>query len=114
MLTITLTALTIYLAAATIAFARPTVEQQIRRAFRDDPDRAVCVARRESTLNPRATFAGNYGLFQINWSSHSYLDRGRLLIAGYNIAAARRIYLDARRRWGNGWLPWSTRGACGA
>jgi soluble lytic murein transglycosylase-like protein len=86
----------------------------IRKTFPRDAARAVCVARHESSLRPRAYSRGNYGLFQINWSAHSYLDRSRLFQPVYNVRAARRIYDDARRRWGNGWIPWAVRGMCGA
>ena len=112
MLTLVLAILLVILTAEA-AHAGRSIEQQIRRAFPDDPAGAVCIARRESGLRPSAYFAGNYGLFQINLSSHRYLSAARLFTVSYNIAAARRIYLDSRRRFGNGWLPWSTRGMCG-
>jgi hypothetical protein len=92
----------------------PRLLTLIRKHFPNDAKRAICVARYESSLRPAAYSRGNYGLFQINWTAHSHLDRSRLLQAAYNVRAARRIYLDAKRRFGNGWLPWSVRGLCGA
>ena len=97
--------------------ARPAVLpflRLIRKTFPHDAARAVCVARHESSLRPSAYSRGNYGLFQINWSAHSYLDRSRLFEPVYNVKAARRIYNDAKRRHGNGWIPWAVRGMCGA
>ena len=101
------------LAAPAAANARSPLLTLIRKHFPDDARRAVCVARYESSLRPSAYSRGNYGLFQINWTAHSHLDRSRLFQPAYNAWAARRIYLDSKRRWGNGWLPWSVRGMCG-
>lgn len=112
----TVTLATIVYLLATAAFARATVEQQIRRAFPDDPDRAVCIALHESTLNPRAVNGSNLGLMQINVSAHPWVDRSRVFAAAYNLMVARRLYLASMRRfgWAGRWYPWTTRRVCGA
>lgn len=105
--------------------SQAAVERMIRQAFPDDPARAVCIADHESDGTPhhftvRALNGVHVGLFQISYTWHH--DRGETfaafkrthLRARVNIAHARRIYLDARRRFGNGWRPWTTRGLCGA
>jgi hypothetical protein len=86
----------------------------IKAAFPGEARTAICIAQHESRLQPRAYYLGNIGVFQINWSAHSHLNRARLFEPQYNIRAARSIYLDAKRRYGNGWLPWYTRGFCRA
>jgi len=85
-----------------------------------EQDRAVCIARAESGLRADAEYQGNVGLFEINYGAHhrpgeTYATfRARHILPRVNIAHAYRIWLDARRRWGNPWLPWATRGRCGA
>ena len=46
--------------------------------------------------------------------TQALLNRARLFEPVYNVRAARRIYLDSKRRFGNGWIPWAVRGMCGA
>ncbi len=58
----------------------------------------------ESGGNPRAYFEGNYGLFQINGTSHARRVGGNLAAlwdAATNIAVAYAIYAD------QGWGPWA-------
>lgn len=109
--------------------------QIIASVFPDDSVRAQCIARYESTggwgYRPTATNGSNTGLFEIDkrtwdWQERSgsgraivvsivgRLDWSRMLDATYNTRAARLIYLYEKKRYGNGWLPWSTRGDCGA
>lgn len=131
MLTLTL-ALTLFALTAPTALAHPRPKNQraiialIRATFPDDPDRALCIAARESTgtpgmFNPAADNGISYGLFQIH--KHTWywrinpraipvvgrLDWKRIYEPAYNARAARKIYLHA-----HGWGPWDTRGMCGA
>jgi soluble lytic murein transglycosylase-like protein len=61
------------------------------------------VAACESTMNPNAYNAGNYGLFQVNAIHVS--DPSALYDPETNVATAYRLYLA------RGWQPW---GPCGA
>ena len=65
--------------------------------------RAIQVARCESTLNPRAESAGNLGLFQIHYASHAArvnYNRESLFDPVTNIRVAHEIWLS------QGWRPW--------
>jgi hypothetical protein len=109
------------------ASSSTSIEQQIRVAFPDDPTAAVCIASSESTgthrppwrFNAAALNGPHVGLFQISFTWHARRGesfasfRERVSRPAENIALARRIYLDARRRFGRGWLPWTTRSLCG-
>jgi hypothetical protein len=122
--------LCIYIAllALTVATARshqrvPRPPAWLQRLIHDrwprsEWGRAACIAWHESRYQPRAYFAGNYGLWQINRTTWD---------PGLNPAAARvvgrvdwsRIYEPrvnadvAARIWRHsGWQPWATRGWC--
>ena len=88
-----------------------TPEQIIRDVWPDDiEERALTIARRESSLNPRA-YNGwcCYGLFQI------YFDANRRFLGELGITAAEQLY-DARTNTvaayamyqASGWSPWSS------
>ncbi len=104
--------------------SRAAIVRLIRKTWapygRREQDRAMCIARRESGLRPWAESRGNVGLFQLNYGAHrrhgeSYATfRARHVLVRVNVSHAYRVWLDARRRWGNGWLPWAVRGLCGA
>lgn len=93
--------------------------------FPDDASRALCVADYESDGTPHHWTVGarngpHVGLFQISYVWHRRLGE---TFAAYarresnvwvNVLHARRIYDDAKERWGNGWMPWSTRSLCSA
>lgn len=56
----------------------------------------VCIARRESGLNPRAanyhdSNGGSFGLFQINGIHRGWADFNRIFDPAYNIQAAYRL-----------------------
>lgn len=109
--------------------ARPSsqaqIQQIVRRVFPDDQARALCISDHESDgtphhWTPTATNGSNTGLFQIDRNTWDWrinpraipivgrLDWSRMLDPLYNARAARLIYRHS------GWLPWSTRGLCGA
>jgi hypothetical protein len=107
------------------AESQTEIQRIIRHAFPDDQARALCISDYESDgtmrhWNPRALNGVHVGLFQIAFTWHA--ERGesfthyrtRLSRARENAALARRIYLDAKRRFGNGWIPWTTRSLCDA
>lgn len=68
----------------------------------------LCIARRESGLNPRAANwrdanGGSHGLFQINGVHRGKLDWGRIYDPHYNTLAAWRLYKGAGLSpWGGG------------
>lgn len=86
--------------------APPTVsgiEALICARFTTNCAAAVRVARCESTLNPRAYNAGNYGLFQIN-AVHARRVSGDLTSlydAATNVRVAHAIWSE------QGWRPWA-------
>lgn len=101
------------------------LQRIIRHAFPDDQGRALCIADFESDGDPHhwtaaAVNGPHVGLFQISYRWHRHAGESwsvflrRESNPWLNAAHARRIYLDAKRRWGNGWIPWSTRGLCSA
>jgi soluble lytic murein transglycosylase-like protein len=71
---------------------------------------AYCIARYESTWNPRAISpgGGNYGLFQINVVHRGWADWSRILDPYYNARIAYRLSHGGRN-----WSAWSTHGMCG-
>lgn len=99
-----------------------TIEHQVRAAFAPygQSSVAACVAEHESHYAVAAASNGNYGIMQIAYRWHHNPGEREAAFArrmyrpAENLALAVRIYRDARRRWGNGWLPWSTRVYCGA
>lgn len=85
------------------------IEWLIRQTFPETPDKAVRVARCESTLNPGAVSpdGANWGLMQVNVVHKGLAARmgyswGQMLQAGPNLAVARAVYDRA-----GGWGPWS-------
>jgi hypothetical protein len=90
-----------------------SVEQAIAAWFPDVYDKAVRVARCESSLNPSAVSAGggNHGLFQINNVHRSTFTAvtgqpwEAVYNAYYNSQFARHLYNQS------GWQPWGCRGA---
>ncbi len=85
------------------------VEWLIRQTFPETPDKAVRVARCESTLDPGAVSpdGANWGLMQINVVHRGLVASmgyswGQMLQAGPNLAVARAVYDRA-----GGWGPWS-------
>ena len=98
---------------------KPTTQQKVKQTIYKyfhplgQYRNALCIAGMESTgqrghFNPRAFNGVDYGTFQIEWIAHQYFNKSRLFEIGYNVSAAKHIYLDA-----GGWSPWSTRGSCG-
>jgi hypothetical protein len=111
----TLLAILMLVCVTTTQAAKPkTQKQKIRqtiykhfhplRQYRQ----ALCIVEHESGFYPRAFNGYDYGLFQIEWIAHKYFNKKRLFEVGYNVAAAKRIYLD-----GHSWSPWSTHRSCG-
>ncbi len=83
--------------------APPTLEQLI--CAQPWPcSQAIAVARCESTMNPRAYNAGNYGLMQVNYGAHASLVARPedLYDAETNLRVAYQIYASA-----GGWGPWA-------
>lgn len=86
------------------AYEHLTLEEKICRVFGKDCQRAIKIARCESTMNPKAvnyadakiTGVPSWGLFQLNRKYDP-----RLLTADYNIAEAYKMF---QRR---SWQPWS-------
>ena len=72
-----------------------------------DCAKAIMVARCESTMNPNAYAAGNYGLMQINRiHAPRFADGDPTLFydPAFNIEVAHQLYME------RGWQPW---GFCG-
>lgn len=83
------------------------VEEAIRDAFGSNFDWALCVARKESGLNPNAVGRqGERGLFQIHPVHFTTFSAERLFDSYYNAAAAARIYQSSGPR------AWTTAGGC--
>ncbi len=85
------------------------IEWLIRQTFPETPDKAVRVARCESTLDPTAVSpdGANWGLMQVNVVHKALAARmgyswAQMLQAGPNLAVARAVYDRA-----GGWGPWS-------
>jgi hypothetical protein len=85
------------------------VQAIIRAVWPDDlEDKAIEVARRESTFRPTAKNFCCYGIFQIYWEVH------RSWLAGMGITSAEQLYdptLNARAalalyQRSGGWGPW--------
>ncbi len=90
-----------------------SVEDAIAASFGDRYDKAIRVARCESSLNPDAVSrgGGNYGLFQINRVHQGMVESmgyswDQILDPYVNAAVARNIFDSA-----GGWGPWGCRGA---
>lgn len=85
------------------------IEQMIRAAWPEDPDRAVRIAKCESGLRPNARNGPHAGLLQINVQIHAKriarmgFTVEQMFEAAPNIAVARALWLES------GWRPWSCR-----
>jgi hypothetical protein len=89
------------------------IEWLIRQTFPETPDKAVRVARCESTLDPTAVSpdGANWGLMQVNVVHKALAARmgyswAQMLEAGPNLAVARAVARAVYDRAG-GWGPWS-------
>jgi hypothetical protein len=98
------------------AWTTAEIRCAIRRTFPSSPTVALCIAWRESRLDPRAVgHAGERGIFQIHPVHASWLGpRWRKMFDPVeNARAARNL---TRMPDGNGgrqgWRPWSTAHAC--
>ena len=99
-------------APAPVSTARPAeVEAIIRAVWPDDlEDRALEIARRESSLDPMAKNSCCYGLYQVYWSVHrSWLSGLGVTSADqlYDPATNARVALALYERAG-GWGPWGS------
>ena len=91
-------------------YSAAEVEQIIRDVWPDDlEDKAILIAKRESSLNPSAHNYCCFGLFQIHWLAHrSWLaaigvtSSNMLFDPQVNARAALALYMRA-----GGWGPWS-------
>lgn len=86
------------------------IESYIRKVFYETPDIAVAVAHAESNLiecahgdkNNKLATKGSWGIFQINVAVHTDKIRGDVCDWKDNIDIARKIYLEAGKKW----TPW--------
>lgn len=92
----------------------PAIAQALYATFPGEQTTARCVAWNESRYNLRAVSpTGDYGLMQINrWAHSSWVvfqwspTVWPIFRLDYNLRVAKRLYLAAKRRTGNGWTPW--------
>jgi len=91
-------------------WTRAEVVCAIRRVFPADPSTALCIAWRESRLDPHATGRlGERGLFQLHPVHRAWLG-ARRWARMYEPVANARAARDLVRR--AGWSPWSTAPGC--
>jgi hypothetical protein len=105
---------------------KPTTQQKVKQTIYKyfhplgQYRNALCIAYAESRFKPRARHVNSdgttdLGTFQVNTYWHPYFNPKRLLEIRYNIAAARKIYLniDKHGKTHPSWGPWATRRSCG-
>ena len=98
-----------------MAISAAELDKMIRDAFPESPDKAVAVAKCESSLNPNAAgdSGDSIGLMQIRWPSHYEklsavgISKSDLRDPATNLIAARMVFDESLSygRWG--WAPWS-------
>lgn len=98
------------LQVAPVDWTPKLIEQEIRKAFPETPERMVQIARCESKLNPKAKGPTNdHGLFQIHLPAHrGSLNGIDLYDPRENIAFARKLYDQ------NKLTPWNSSRHCWA
>lgn len=95
----------------------PSIFKAVRAHWTTRPERvrAFDVAYCESKFNRKAVSrTGDYGVFQINRQAHdNWVDfSARIFSPVYNVYVARRMYLSAKARTGDGWYPWRPSRSC--